>query len=51
MYAALDTADRVAWSTADPFQHIANRSEKRYLAAVTFLAHNEAAAVNKLHLC
>jgi hypothetical protein len=34
MYAALDTADRVAWSTSanDPFQQVQNTSEKPYLA-------------------
>ena len=32
MYAALDTADRIAWSTADPFQFVRNTTEKPYLA-------------------
>src|SRR5450759_4854222 len=36
MYAALDTADRVSWSTAgstgDPFQYVRNTTEKPYLA-------------------
>ena len=33
MYAALDTADRVAWSSsADPFQYIRNSAEKPFLA-------------------
>ena len=32
MYAALDTADRVAWSDGDPFQYVRNTSEKPYLA-------------------
>ncbi len=32
MYAALDTADRVAWSSADPFQYVRNTTEKPYLA-------------------
>jgi hypothetical protein len=32
MYAALDTADRIAWSTADPFQYVRNTTEKPYLA-------------------
>jgi hypothetical protein len=31
MYAALDTADRVAWSDGDPFQYVRNTSEKPYL--------------------
>src|ERR1017187_3120014 len=32
MYAALDTADRIAWSSTDPFQYVRNTSEKPYLA-------------------
>src|SRR5439155_11195757 len=32
MYAALDTADRVAWSSADPFQYVRDTTEKPYLA-------------------
>ena len=32
MYAALDTADRIAWSSADPFQYVRNTTEKPYLA-------------------
>jgi hypothetical protein len=32
MYAALDTADRIAWSSSDPFQYVRNTSEKPYLA-------------------
>jgi hypothetical protein len=32
MYAALDTAERIAWSSADPFQYIQNTTEKPYLA-------------------
>src|SRR5450432_2842573 len=34
MYAALDTADRVGWTTSpdDPFQQVHNTSEKAYLA-------------------
>ena len=32
MYAALDTADRISWSTADPFQYVRDTTEKPYLA-------------------
>ena len=32
MYAALDTAERIAWSSADPFQYVRNTTEKPYLA-------------------
>src|ERR1035438_6176570 len=32
MYAALDTADRIGWSSTDPFQYVRNTSEKPYLA-------------------
>src|SRR5450759_4187821 len=32
MYAALDTADRVGWSSGDPFQYVRNTTEKPYLA-------------------
>jgi hypothetical protein len=32
MYAALDTADRIAWSSGDPFQYVRNTTEKPYLA-------------------
>ena len=32
MYAALDTADRVAWSSSDPFQYVRDTAEKPYLA-------------------
>ncbi len=32
MYAALDTADRIAWSSADLFQYVRNTTEKPYLA-------------------
>ena len=32
MYAALDTADRISWSAADPFQYIRDTTEKPYLA-------------------
>src|ERR1017187_2815911 len=32
MYAALDTAERIAWSIADPFQFVRNTTEKPYLA-------------------
>jgi hypothetical protein len=32
MYAALDTADRVTWSSDDPFQFVRNVTEKPYLA-------------------
>src|ERR1035441_2543295 len=32
MYAALDTAERIAWSIADPFQFARNTTEKPYLA-------------------
>src|ERR1019366_184378 len=28
MYAALDTAGRIAWSSGDPFQHVRNTTEK-----------------------
>jgi hypothetical protein len=31
MYAALDTAERIAWSSADPFQYVRNTNEKPYL--------------------
>ncbi|MCX6629026.1 MAG: hypothetical protein NTW28_15520, partial [Candidatus Solibacter sp.] len=32
MYAALDTAVRIAWSSNDPFQYVRNTTEKPYLA-------------------
>jgi hypothetical protein len=32
MYAALDAAERISWSTDDPFQYVLNTSEKPYLA-------------------
>jgi hypothetical protein len=32
MYAALDTAGRIAWSSGDPFQYVRNTTEKPYLA-------------------
>jgi hypothetical protein len=32
MYAALDTADRIARSSTDPFQYVRNTTEKPYLA-------------------
>src|ERR1022692_508222 len=32
MYAALDTAGRIAWSSEDPFQYVRNTTEKPYLA-------------------
>ncbi len=32
MYAALDTADRIAWSSTDPFQYVRDTTEKPYLA-------------------
>src|SRR5450756_2075460 len=32
MYAALDTAERIAWSSTDPFQYVRNTTEKPYLA-------------------
>ena len=32
MYAALDTADRIGWSSTDPFQYVRNTIEKPYLA-------------------
>jgi hypothetical protein len=32
MYAALDAADRIGWSSGDPFQYVRNTSEKPYLA-------------------
>src|ERR1039457_2075276 len=32
MYAALDTAERIAWSSNDPFQYVRDTPEKPYLA-------------------
>src|ERR1035441_995016 len=32
MYAALDTAERIAWSSNDPFQYVRDTTEKPYLA-------------------
>src|ERR1035438_7884738 len=32
MYAALDTAERIAWSSTDPFQYVRDTTEKPYLA-------------------
>src|ERR1035441_4893101 len=32
MYAALDTAGRIAWSSTDPFEYVRNTTEKPYLA-------------------
>jgi hypothetical protein len=32
MYAALDTADRIAWSSTDPFEYVRDTTEKPYLA-------------------
>jgi hypothetical protein len=32
MYAALDTAERISWSSGDPFQYVRDTTEKPYLA-------------------